>query len=280
MHFGLHVSISGGFAKVPQRAKEEGCDCFQIFVSNPRSWQKPESDKNNITEFKNLCSDLELSPVVVHATYLINLAAPEQEKYKKSFEHLLMQYQISAELAAKYFVLHPGSHKGEGLAKGTKKIAAALNKVFRKIKNGPVLLLENTSGSGNCIGKTPKELADIAEQINNKDKIGVCIDTCHAFAAGYNIAEKNGFRKLVSEYDNSIYPGCIKLIHANDSKTELSSNKDRHTHIGLGHIGKEGFKNILSYNRKLDLPVILETPTDKVRGNVENLSEISALSHA
>ncbi|MHC4871154.1 MAG: deoxyribonuclease IV [Planctomycetota bacterium] len=277
MEFGLHISTSGGLSKAPKKAKDLGCDCLQLFVSNPRSWIKPDPDKEEIDGFIKNREELCISSVTAHVTYLPNLASPERSKRSRSIEHMLLQYQLSAQLQADFFVIHPGSHKGAGLEKGTKNIAAGLNKIFKKVKKGPVLLLENTAGAGDSIGSTPKEFKLIVDNIDFPDRIAVCLDTCHAYAAGENISVKGNFAKLISRFEKELFKGCVKLIHANDCKTDLASKSDRHMHIGHGSIGKDGFKNILSCRKTRNLPVILETPVDEECDDIGNLKAIRSL---
>ncbi len=272
MRFGLHVSVAGGIDKAPQRAAYLGCDCFQVFVSNPRSWKFPEFTAEQIQSFISARNELALGPVTVHATYLPNLASPDTALYEKSVSHIKAQYLAGRDIQADYFVLHPGSSTNTPKEDGIKRIASALTTITGEVEGGPQFLLENTAGGGSSIGTLSEELGEIYRQSGLDDTlIGVCVDTCHAWAAGYDISGRGAFKRLITAYENELYKGCVKLIHCNDCLFGCGEGRDRHAHVGLGCIGIEGMKNILRAGGVKDIAVVLETPIDENRDDLANL---------
>ncbi len=169
-------------------------------------------------------------------------------------------YKRAEKLGADYYVLHPGNHTGAGIVKGIENIIKGLDRIMEKVKDNTVILLENVAGAGTSVGSNFRELYDIIKGVSNDKKLGVCVDTCHAFSAGYDLREKNELERLLSDIENTFGINMLKLIHINDSKYKVATNKDEHAHIGEGKIGKEGFKNIVNHPLLKDLPFILETP--------------------
>ncbi len=270
--FGVHVSIAGGVDQAPERAQQLGCDTFQIFVSNPRSWASPEITDQQVELFKEEVNNRSLAPVIVHTTYLPNLANPESLAQRKAIEHTKLQYQAAGKLGASYIILHPGSHKKVGLASGISQLSSALREITHEIPDGPMWLLENTAGGGSTIGKTAQELSAIFSACDlGAEKLGVCFDTCHAFASGIDLRNKTSFPRFCRELETGMYPGAVKLIHLNDSLFGLNGGKDRHQHIGLGNIGKTGLRNVLKSKYAHNLPIILETPVNAECDDIANL---------
>ena len=280
MHeFGVHVSIAGGIDKAPERAKELGCDTFQLFISNPRSWKEPVITVEQAALFKEKTKQLKLKPVTVHATYLPNPANPDKEQFEKSVNHLKMQYKASNSINADFFVLHPGSHKKSGLTNGINQISKALNHIIRDVPQGPVLLLENTAGGGDTIGKNAQELIQLIHSSKLPErKIGICLDSCHAFASGIDVSNPKILKNYCEKLQQELFNDVIRLIHLNDSKFYCGENKDRHEHIGLGKIGNKGISNFLNLDILKDLPVILETPVNETRSDQDNLHAARKLS--
>ncbi|HKL75728.1 MAG TPA: deoxyribonuclease IV [Halanaerobiales bacterium] len=261
MRIGKHVSISGGLDKAVIRAKEINCNTLQIFVKNPRGWKLRKISEEEINKTKDNIKNMGMNPLVVHSSYLINLASPKKKLWEKSLNVLIKEYIRASKIGAQYLVLHPGNHTGSGIKNGIKKLYEGLNKLLEETNdNGPMILLENVAGAGTAIGSKFEELYDIITGVNNNDKIGVCFDTCHAFAAGYNIKNKKYLNKALDDFDKKIGLNKLKIIHINDSKHECSSKKDEHAHIGEGKIGKDGFELIINHNLLKDIPFILETP--------------------
>ena len=260
IRLGKHVSIAGGIDRAPKRADEIGCNALQIFVKNPRGWNGREIDQKEIKETRKNIKKFDLDPLVVHSTYLINLATPKTELWHKSLQGLMEDYSRSARIEADFLVFHPGSHTGGGVEKGIDNISRGLNKLFDKTQNDTMVLLENVAGAGTGIGSKFQELYDIIDNVKESHRLGVCLDTCHAFSAGFDLRNEAGLNQMLTEFDEIIGLDKLKIFHINDSKHPLASNKDEHAHIGKGLIGENGFKNIINHPQLKDLPFILETP--------------------
>jgi deoxyribonuclease-4 len=275
MKIGFHVSIKGGIDKTVDRAKELKCNTFQMFTRSPRMWKARELEDSEIKKFREKISYSEISPIFSHMPYLSNLASPNHEIYEKSCNALKEEIKRCILLDVPYIVTHIGSHKGLGKEKGVKNVSYALNRITSELKSSPLILLENTSGKKHDIGSTFQEIREIIEQVN--PKLGVCFDTCHAFARGYDLRSKDSIKDVIDAFDKIIGLKNLHLIHLNDSKGELGSRLDRHQHIGLGAIGEEGFRNILS-SKLAENPMIMETPIDTIRGNEGNMSKALELA--
>ncbi len=275
---GVHVSIAGSIDKAVDRAQERGCDTFQIFSRNPRGWKiKPLAD-DEVRRFVEKREKTGIYPPVDHMPYLPNLATPTDEVYDKSVAALIEELQRCALLQIPYLVTHLGSHKGSGEERGLQQIGSAINTAFREVENSVMLLLENTADTKNSMGGTFEHIRRIIDQIEQKARIGICFDTCHAFVAGYELRTEASLEKTLQHFDDVLGLDLLKLIHLNDAKAGLGSKLDRHEHIGLGYIGEDGFRVILHDERIAKLPMILETPVDDRRGDVENLQKARELA--
>ncbi|MEN3034678.1 MAG: deoxyribonuclease IV [Candidatus Methanosuratincola sp.] len=274
---GVHVSIAGSIALSVDRAANSGCDTFQIFTRNPRGWAFSDIPEDVRFSFISKVRASKLSPVVAHMPYLPNLASPSREIYEKSLRTLEAEVDRCDRLEIPYLVTHLGSHMSSGEESGRKRVAEALDSAFSKGCRC-MILLENTAGQRNSLGNRFEDICAIIEKTGSPEKVGVCLDTCHAFAAGYDV--RLGFSSVLDELENAIGLEKLKVIHMNDSVGDLGSHLDRHEHIGLGKIGESGFVNILSDKRIWDLPLIMETPVDQRRddrGNIKKLRELAAL---
>lgn len=260
IRLGKHVSIAGGIDKAFKRAQDINCNCLQIFAKNPRGWSGRDVSEEEIARVKENKSEMDMMPLVVHSTYLVNLASPKEDLWHKSVNGLIDDYTRSGKLGAEYLVFHPGSHTGAGLEQGKKNIIKALNKVLAAVDNDTLILLENVTGAGTKIGSKFTELYDIIENVTQSDRLGICIDTCHAFSAGYDLASEEGLENLLDDIRSEIGLDKLKAIHVNDSKHPLGSNKDEHAHIGEGYIGKNGFDLLINHPDLKEIPFILETP--------------------
>ena len=260
MKLGKHVSIAGGLHKSVDRAQNIGCNAMQIFVKNPRGWQGKELTEEACLKFREVREEAGLDPVVVHATYLINIASPKEDLWQKSVDGLIDDYRRSVRLGADYLVFHPGSHTGSGVEAGMEKIARGIDRVLDEVEGETGLLLENVDGSGTKIGAKFSEMKSIISLTDHEERLGICIDTCHAYAFGYDVAGKSGLNELLDEIDDEVGLERLRVIHVNDSVYELNSQKDEHAHIGEGEIGEEGFAGIINDERLQELPFILETP--------------------
>ena len=277
LRVGVHVSIAGSIDKAVERAVEKGCDTFQIFSRNPRGWRYKALTDTEIREFIKKVELSGIAPAVVHMPYLPNLAATDDKVYNRSVASLTEELRRCDSLQIPYLVTHLGSHRGYGKAKGFERIVKAINTAFSEVDNGVMLLLENTAGTKNSMGGTFEDIQHIIERIEHRERIGICFDTCHAFAAGYELRTEKSLKDVIKHFDAVIGLEHLKLIHLNDSKGGLNSRLDRHEHIGLGYIGEDGFRTILSEEHIKKLPMILETPVDARRGDIENIAKVREL---
>ena len=277
MKVGVHISIAGKIYESVDRAKELGCDTFQMFSRSPRSWQAKELKKEEVEEFKKKRKEAKISPIIVHIPYLINLASPAHFLYEKSIVAYSEEIKRAEILGADYFVTHIGNHKGKGEKYGISRIVAALNRILDQRKPHLKILLENTAGAGTVLGSNFAQIAAIIKGIKDAKYFGLCLDTAHAYAAGYNIATEEGLNETLKEIDNLIGLDKLFLIHANDSKVALGSRIDRHEDIGKGKIGRKGFVSIVNHPALHNLPFILETPKKRPGEDVDNLKTIRAL---
>jgi deoxyribonuclease-4 len=269
---GVHVSIVGGVDKAVGRAKEKGCDVFQIFSSNPRGWKtKPissEDAESFAVQFKKSGIDL----AVDHMPYLPNLASPKDDVYAKSVDALATELVRCRTLGIQFLVTHLGSHLGAGWVLGLQRIVSALDTAFSRAENDVVLLLENTAGTKNSMGGSFQEIAAIIDSLESRRvRLGICLDTCHLFAAGYELRTPEGLGETLDQFKSCIGIEKLMLIHLNDCRGNLGSHLDRHEHIGLGQIGEDGFRTMLGHEAIRGLPMILETPIDSRRDDLGNL---------
>lgn len=278
MKLGLHLSIRGSIDRAVDRAVERGCNILQMFSRNPRGWRSRKLHSGEIERFKMKLRESGVWPVFIHTPYLLNLASSKKDVYLKSVEALKEELRRAAELNVPYVVTHMGSHLGHGKKCGFRRIADAVNNSFSTVQNNVILLLENTAGTRNSVGSYFEDIQQIASRIEDGRRIGVCFDTCHAFAAGYDLVSRKAVEHTLWRFDETIGLEELKLVHLNDSKGGLGSKIDRHEHIGMGKIGEEGFRNILK-SRLGQLPLILETPIDKRRSDVENLRKVRELAY-
>ncbi len=274
MKIGFHVSIAGRIDNSIHRARELGINTFQIFTRNPRMWKAREITVEEIDKFKKKRREYDMEPVFSHMPYLPNFATPREEVYKKSLKTLDKEIKNCNSLGIPFIVTHLGSHLGSGKKEGKRRIINAINNITNKFQETPVILLENSSGKTNEIGSNFQEIASIMDEVDNKT--GLCLDTCHAFAEGYDIKSIKGLERVITSIEDIIGWKNLRLIHLNDSKGELGSKIDRHEHIGLGKIGEDGFTNILN-SRLASKPIIMETPIDNIRDDKGNLRKVYEL---
>lgn len=282
MLIGAHMSISEGLYKAFLRGKEVGCTTIQIFTKNSNQWKAKDLTEEEILKFKETQKETGINPVVVHDSYLINLGSPEKELLQKSREAFLVELKRCEQLSIPYLVMHPGSHLGAGESEGIKQIAESLNWAMENTKGYQTqVLLENTAGQGTNLGYRFEHLAEILEQIEEKARFGVCLDTCHTLAAGYDIRTEEGYHKTLDAFDQIVGLARIKAFHVNDSKKGLGSRVDRHENIGEGCLGLDVFRCLLHDKRFSKIPKILETPKDKKneaesdRKNLNRLRELA-----
>jgi len=279
MLLGAHMSIEGGVENAPLRGKKAGCQVIQIFTKNNNRWNSRQLTDKDIENFKKNSFDTGVIPSASHTAYLINLASPNTEIYKKSLDAFFDEMERAERLGLPYLIFHPGAHLGSGEDAGLKKIADSINVLLKKADGFKLmLLLETTAGQGSHLGYKFEHLSEIIETVDEKEKIGVCLDTCHIFAAGYDISNEYGYKKTFEDFNKIIGIDRLKAFHINDSKKGLGSRVDRHEHIGKGRIGLTAFRLLLNDRRFENIPMILETPKGKtMREDKRNLSVLRML---
>jgi len=258
---GAHFSISKGIHNAVYEADKYGCNTLQLFTKNSQTWKKRLLTEEEIKAFEKAKNKTCIKQIASHTSYLINPGTSDKQKRKISYEALLQEMIRSSMLKIDYVVLHPGAHTGSGLEEGIKNIIETIKKVFdNSDKITAKLLFETTAGQGTSIGHTFEQIAELLEKINNPEYTGVCLDTCHIFAAGYDIKTEKAYNNIINKFNTIIGLDKLNLIHLNDSKKKLGSKVDRHEHIGEGFIGKDAFKYIINDQRLFNIPKILETP--------------------
>jgi deoxyribonuclease IV len=274
------MSTSGGAWKALERGRSIHCEIVQIFVKNNMRWFGRPPSPQEVALYANELARNCFSCVFGHAGYLINLAAPDSEKREKSIKSLILELQIATELGLPFLVMHPGAHLGSGEKSGFKQIASGLDEVFAATKYSPVrVALENTAGQGTCMGDRMEHLNEVYQHVQTPGRLGICLDTAHLFAAGYDIRTEKGWREPIRRIERLVGLKQILAFHLNDSKTELGSHVDRHAHIGHGRIGLEGFRLVVNDPRFKKHPGCLETPkSDDLREDVENLDTLRSLA--
>ena len=279
MQIGCHVSISGSVDKAVDNATERGCTAFQIFTRSPRSWHAKDLVDVDVKNYKEKLdqSQIDRFATVAHMPYLPNLATPNQDSYTKSVNTLIKEVERCGKLGIPYLVTHLGSHLGTGEENGIKRIVKGLEKAAT-LKNDVMILLENTAGQKNSVGSDFVQLGSILSKLKPAKRFGVCFDTCHTFAAGYDLRTVKDVKETFEKFDESVGLEHLKILHLNDSKGELGSNLDRHYHIGLGGIGKKGMSSIIKLMNKKKIPIILETPIDDIRDEFENIKKAKKLA--
>ena len=272
---GAHLSIAGGIPKAAESAARLGCSALQIFVKNSNRWQGRPVGSDEAQEFKTLVNKHQILNVSAHSSYLINLASPEEELRQKSINAFIDELQRCALLEVRSLVIHPGAHRGEGESAGIGRIVESLSQVLNEAGTGVQIALETTAGQGSCLGHRFEHLRDIISGLSGHPSLQVCLDTCHIFAGGYDIRTKEAYTQTMNEMDSVIGFDRLSLVHLNDSLKPLGSRVDRHEHIGLGHIGEDAFKNLITDPRFEKIPKILETPKDRDGlGDKENLAKL------
>ncbi len=276
VRLGVHVSIAGGLEKAVARARHLGCSAMQIFSRNPRGWKALPLASRSIGAVREAAEKGEIDPIVVHTPYLLNLASANAELYRRSIQALGQEIKRGEQLGARYVVTHLGSGKGRGKASAMKQVINALKTVVDQ--RSPVsVLMENSAGAGNSIGTFLEELQEIIERVGRNERLGVCFDSCHGYAAGYDFRSAEKTEALVKEIDQTIGRRKIALLHLNDCAGPLGSHLDRHENIGKGKIGLVGFRNLLTHPCVRGVPMILETPKRSPGDDLLNLSRIRKL---
>jgi deoxyribonuclease-4 len=274
---GVHVSIAGSLDRAVDRAKNAGCDVFQIFSRNPRGWRFSPLPEEISDAFTAKIRSTGMIPVD-HMPYLPNLASSKPDIYEKSVAALSAELKRCGQLNIPYLVTHLGHHLGDGIAGGRARVIGAINTSLGDSDNNVILLLENTAGEKNSVGSSFEHIRGIIDGIEKTSRVGVCLDTCHAFAAGYELRTDMGIAETLAQFNDQIGINNLRIIHLNDSKGDRGSSLDRHEHIGMGFIGEDGFRRILHHPVFSAIPLICETPVDDRRDDAGNIAKVRELA--
>jgi deoxyribonuclease-4 len=283
MKIGAHVSTAGGLYTGFDRAEAIGAECMQVFESAPQQWGTARLDDEQVAAFRDRMKESRIAPVFIHGKYLMNLASADPKIFKTSASTLRSSLNIASRIGAQGVIFHTGSHKGLGMDAVFDQICEAATRVLGETPEDTWMIFENSAGGGGTIGSKFSELGEILRRIDSP-RAKVCIDTCHAFASGYDLSSAEGVASVMGELDREIGLERLAVMHCNDSKGALGSGRDLHENIGEGKIGRAGFDALLSHPAVADLPLILEVPGYKIGGagkgpdkpNVDLLKEIRA----
>jgi len=274
---GVHVSIAGSLDLAVDRAKDAGCDVFQMFSRNPRGWASLPLPLEVAELYRQKIRTTGIIPVD-HMPYLPNLASPKPEVYENSVATLRAELDRCGVLGIPFLVTHLGHHLGDGMAGGRERVIRAIDSALAASESPAMLLLENTAGEKNSVGSSFEHIRGIMDGLADTKRVGVCFDTCHAFAAGYELRTEEGISDTLGQFDEQIGLENLRLIHLNDTKGEKGSGLDRHEHIGLGFIGEDGFRHILHNTVFSALPLVCETPVDDRRDDRGNIQAVRDLA--
>ncbi|MEX0849606.1 MAG: deoxyribonuclease IV [Candidatus Dependentiae bacterium] len=273
---GAHMSIAGGIEQSILRAEQIGCTAVQFFSKSNRQWKTKPLTESEITAFKETFKKSSITSATIHASYLINIGSPNAETSNRSRDALADEFNRAQQLGVDHLVFHPGSHLKKSEPDCLQRIAEQINYILEgSTQNNTLLTLETMAGQGTNVCYSFEHLAYILEKVEQKNRIGICLDTCHIFAAGYDIKEK--YQEVMQSFDDIIGLKYLKVIHINDSKKPCGSRVDRHEHIGEGQIGLEAFKQLMNDPRLAYISKILETPKDSAEDDIKNIATLKAL---
>ncbi len=273
LRIGAHTSIAGGVYNAVEEQVEIGGNCGQIFSHSPQVWQDPNIGEEEAARFRELAADNDLGPWVIHSSYLVNLCTPKEDLRAKSVDSMQKEVEAAATLGIDYVNVHLGAHTGAGVDAGLENAATALNRL--DVPEEVTVLLESDAGSGTKLGGNFEHLARVIEA--SEQDLEVCLDTAHAFAAGYDLSTAEGVEETVKAFDEVIGLDRLACIHLNDSKHPCGTNKDEHAHIGEGHIGVEGMRAVITHPDLADVPLVLETPNGDDKGFAWNIQRVREL---
>ena len=283
MRLGAHESIAGGLVNAFERGHDATCDAIQIFTKSSRQWRARSLSEAEIAAWRERMDAEATSggifPVVVHSSYLINVGSPKATTWQKSYDALKVELERCEALGVRHLVLHPGSHLKAGEEVGLANVARALSQLHAATPGFQAMVcLEGMAGQGTNLGYTFEQLAWLLEHTDQGERLGICLDSCHLYAAGYDVRTAEGYAETMDAFDRVIGLERLQVVHLNDSVHELGSRRDRHTHIGEGTIGLEGFRNFVNDPRLADLPGLLETDkSDDLHEDIENLERLRGL---
>jgi len=279
MQLGTHVSISGSLDKAVDNAIERDCTAFQIFTRSPRIWHARDLTDEEIRNFKTKlsASKIDRLATVAHMPYLPNLSSPDEKARDRSVDTMINELKRCERIGIPYLVAHLGSHLDTGEDKAIKRLVNEFTKAAKKTKD-VTILLENTAGQRNSVGSDFDQLASIFFQLKPKERFGICLDTCHAFAAGYDLRTSKSVSETLEKFEKSVGFEHLKILHLNDSKSDLGGRVDKHEHLGLGQIGEEGLSKVIKFMNKKKIPIVIETPIDDRRDDFGNLKKARELA--
>ena len=263
MNLGAHMSIAGGIWKSLERGRETGCRVIQIFTKSSNQWRAAPLREGDVRAYHEACRETGVFPALAHDSYLINLGSPDGRLWNRSVTSFRVEMERAERLGIPHIVAHPGAHTGSGEKPAIRRIARAIRGLLRETRGWKVrVLLETTAGMGSSVGHRFGQLGEILDRIGHPDRTGVCLDTCHVFAAGYDWRTEDGYRAMWKEFDDEIGLGMLNAFHLNDCKGPAGCRVDRHEHIGKGRIGSAAFGRLMRDRRFRSLPMVLETPKD------------------
>ncbi|WZO96849.1 deoxyribonuclease IV [Isosphaeraceae bacterium EP7] len=275
---GAHMSIAGGHDRAIRAANAANCTSLQIFTKNNNQWAAPALKEEGVAAFRQLLDESKISRPVAHNSYLINLASADDLLWRKSIAAMIVELERGEALGLADLVAHPGAHVGSGEEEGLKRIAEGLDEIHRATRGLEIrIALETTAGQGSCLGHRFEHLARIMDEVAEPERLGVCVDTCHLFAAGYRLGTQLEYDETFGEFDRLVGLGRVRVLHLNDSAREFGCRVDRHAGIGLGHLGLEPFGFVLNDRRFAGLPMVLETPKGTVDGEDLDLINLRRL---
>lgn len=273
MRVGAHVSIAGGVDNAVERQLDVGGNCGQIFTHSPQVWQDPDIDDDEAERFRDGTLEALEGPWVIHSSYLVNLCTPKDDLRRKSIDSMQAEVDAADKLGVEFVNVHLGAHTGAGVEGGLDNAASALDEL--DVPEGVTVLIESDAGSGTKLGGDFEHLAAVLD-LSDQD-LDVCLDTAHAFAAGYDLSTREGVEAAVAEFDDVVGLEHLRCIHLNDSKHDCGTNKDEHAHIGEGRIGEEGMSTLVNHPNLADVPLVLETPNEDGKGFAENIERVKEL---
>ena len=261
------------------RALKLGCETIQFFSRNPRAWRDSIIQQDEIQKFKKALAQTDIFPVFLHTPYLLNLASQDHDLYTRSISYLADELEQAAKIGASFVIVHGGNKVGSEENEALQRVAQAINSALAKTNNAVQLLLENTAGQGTEIGYKISHFQEIIARVEDQGRIGICLDTAHAFTAGYDLATAQGLNHIIEEFDALVGLLKLKVLHLNDSKAPFGSKKDRHWHIGKGEIGCSGFARIINHPQLAHLPGIMETPRKNDADDRRNIKVMRGLKN-
>ena len=277
MRLGVHVPVAGGLVRAARRARSLRCECLQIFARNPRGWRARSPSDEEVAGFREVLDRHDIRPLVIHASYLVNLASPDRGLWRRSLRAVADDLTRGAVLGARFVVLHPGHHMGAGAAAGLRRIARAARSLLAGAPDGMELLLENTAGRGTELGSDWGDFARLLHLLGGDERLGMCFDTCHAHAAGYRLENPRWVGRTIEEFKSALGIERLRLIHLNDCRGEPGAHRDLHEHIGRGTIGDDGLRAVLRRRELRDRCAILETPIERPEDDRRNLNRARRL---